>query len=502
LSARTTPRIGVHKVLVNAGAISLARLIAVACRVAYVVVAARVLGAEAYGALSVAFALALAFLPLTTLGLGPHLIAELSGDKSASPQLLSRTLSLTAVGTLLASGIAAVIGLATEEDAHLRLLIVVCALALLGRGLARWTDNVFVAYERPTYTLRQEATFRALEVSCAILVLLAGGDALTVAIVAATCWLVQARSGLRLVQTRVIDHPLRRDFTGAKGLVIAAIPLLVAQLCAQALLHYPVIFARHLFDDAQTIGNIALAMQALVVAGIAPGAVALMAMPALARSHARSDGRDGEFIELMLRAAFVATAALVILTMAIGPTLLPLIAGPQYTQAGDLLWLSMLITGPLALFLGTGSWLLAGRRYIYLAASGAAALFALILSTQLLVPFLGPASVFLATAVGFTIGTLARLIPILRTHPGVFDKHTLSACLTATATASGYVIWTWVGFPSLPGAVLAVSLLTIATLRFGLKSRERWMLMTRISATPACCDKPAKRPNAFRRRLG
>jgi len=476
LNSLRNPRTGVRKIVWNAGQIGLARFVTLACRAIYLVIAARMLGAEAYGSLGVAIAWTLSFLPLVTFGLGPYLIAELSSDKAASPRVLSQTLSLTAVGAVLAGITAAGVGIAFEPDALIRMLVIVCALAMMGRGIVRWSEHVFLAYERPSYTLRQETIFRSLELSIVALVLLAGGDALAVAAIGATCWLLEAASGIRLVRKRVARHPLRRDFSAVWMLLISAAPLLITQLCAQGLYHYPLVFARNLLGDRQAVGNVALAMQALIPVAMLPGALAQVAMPALVRSQGRGDGRDIDFIATVIRSTLIATAACVIGAAAVGPSLVPLVMGTQYALAGELLWLPMLMLAPLTLYFSSGTWLFAGRRYTYAAVSGCLAVLVLALSAQVLIPWLGPAGVFLAAATGHLSGTLARFIPLLITGTAAFGVQTRNAFLAATAAVGGYGLWAWAGWPVLPGCVLCLGLLSLATFRWCLKPGEQQFL--------------------------
>jgi O-antigen/teichoic acid export membrane protein len=470
----------------------LARLITQASRVVYIIVVARVLGAESYGSLNVALAWTLSFLPLATLGLGAYILAELSIDKASSRRVLAQTLSLTLLASLVTAIAAAWIGLAVESDPVARQLICLFSAAIMARGIVRWTEVVFLAYERPVYTLRQEATFRVLEVACVAVIVLAGGEASDVAAASLTCWWLQALAGLRVVRDKLIDHPLSLGLPTNGALLASVIPLLLIQLFSEGLLQYPIVLAHHLIRDAHVIGNVALAMQALFVVSLAPYILAHVARPALVRSRARADGRDRYFIEALCRVSVIGTSLLVVSAAALGPPLVSLLLGSQYAVAGQLLWLSMLVLWPLSVNVILGSWLLAARRYRFAAFSSSIALLVLLLSSTALIPWLGPTGVFIAAALGQVAGALTRLIALLAEQPGIFDHRTRDAFVIAVASALGYALWHLVGWPPLAGAVLALALLVAASLRRALTADERGLLFQSLAKT-ARLARPAKR---------
>jgi O-antigen/teichoic acid export membrane protein len=155
--------------------------------------------------------------------------------------------------------------------------------------------------------------------------------------------------------------------------------------------------------------------------------------------------------------------------------------GPQYALAGQLLWLSMLILGPLSVNVILGSWLLAGRRYHYAAFSSSIALLALLLASAALIPWLGPIGVFLAAALGHIAGALTRLMTLLAEQPRIFRNQTRNAFVIAVATGLGYALWQNVGLPPLGGAVLAFALLIVAALRWATTANERDLLLKALA---------------------
>lgn len=458
---------------------SLARLITVVCRAAYVIIVARALGAEYYGALSVALAWTLGFLPLTNFSLGAYLVAELSTTRKQSQTVLSQTLSLTAVGSALAAVAAGALGLLVEDDPLLEQLLLLFAVALLARGIVRWTDFVFIAYERAGFTLRQESIFRVLELSCVALVVLAGGTVMMIAVVAVVIWSLQALTGLYLVRFRLAHHPLRWDISAFRTLTLIAVPTLIAQLFSEGLLQYPVVLARHLIEDEHSVGNVALAMQALFLVSVVPWSLMQVALPALVRAQARGDGRDVVFVDSLFRGTALGTAALMIAAAAIGPALVPWLLGADYALAGELLWLSLLVVAPLALSVTAGAWLLAGRRYRYSAFCGGMAMLTLLTSAFVLIPRLGPAGVFLSAAMAHLVGALAKLLPMLKAHPSAFSPETRNALVIATATSLGYAMATWLGWPPLMSCFVALGILSITALRWSVSPAERAFLTPR-----------------------
>jgi O-antigen/teichoic acid export membrane protein len=313
------------------------------------------------------------------------------------------------------------------------------------------------------------------------LVLLAGAGATAVAVAGLTCWFLQSLAGLRLVRYNLVRYPLRPDFTGAGILLTSSIPLLIMQFFSEGLFQYPLVLARHLMRDTQTVGNIAVAMQALFMVSVLPWALAQVAMPALVRSQARHDGRAAAFVEVTCRMAGLATPVFAIAAVAVGPYVVPLILGEDYALAGELLWLSMLMTGPVVVFVAAGSWLLAARHYRFSAFSAGIAVLVLLVASLILIPELGPPGVFVAAAVALLVGATIRLLPLLRTAPQSFGVQTRNAFAVAAAASIAYGVWIWLDWPRLAGALVILLLLGMAAFLWCLKPNERRSILIAVT---------------------
>jgi len=82
----------------------------------------------------------------------------------------------------------------------MRYLLLVCSLALIGRALATWIEEVFIAYEATKYSFTLQSSVRFIEAVLGIIYVVTGGGALSLSIIHTVSWWLQALIGLALIK--------------------------------------------------------------------------------------------------------------------------------------------------------------------------------------------------------------------------------------------------------------------------------------------------------------
>jgi len=182
---------GLRRIVRHAGQLTGTRLVTYGTRALYLLILARLLGPELYGLLAYGHAWYVAFLPLGLLGTGlviVRLIAQRPEDQTA---LIGHSLALRMFSALISALLCVVIGYALQSEPKLQTLFSVFALALAGRALNLWCDDLFVAFEHPQYILLRESVMRPSELMLGVAVVLSGGGIVGVALVHALSLWVQ-----------------------------------------------------------------------------------------------------------------------------------------------------------------------------------------------------------------------------------------------------------------------------------------------------------------------
>ena len=195
---------GIRSILTNAAQLTLARLLTQTVRIVYVIVLARILGPEVYGLFAYAQSWYMAFLPVTMLGLGAIVSREVGRNRERGARTVRQVAFIRVLASILGAAACALIGWFVDLDPAARQLILVFALALVGRTLAVTAEEIFSAYERSYYILWQEAVFRPLEVVAGLTVLAFGGDIVHIAFIHAVVWWLQAARGWHLAHHNLV----------------------------------------------------------------------------------------------------------------------------------------------------------------------------------------------------------------------------------------------------------------------------------------------------------
>jgi O-antigen/teichoic acid export membrane protein len=327
----------------------------------YVVIIARVFGPKIYGMINYGIAWYLLFIPLTSLGMEIVLSRDVGRNRQQGGHTANLTLTLRIALIILATVLYFIISIIYETDPESRLIVSVFAFALIGRSLAWWT-SIYNAYEANQYSFRQQLIFRSLEVVLGLFVIFIWREALLVVIVHGFVWCLEAIYGLTIIRRHIFVLRISNDFAGLKSIFMQGFPLGITVLLMTLPAQGPLIFFRHVVSSGDTLGQLALAMQALFVLSSIPSALGSVSLPILSRSAEREDGKDRIYAETMIRSYLLLGCIIALTGTAFGPWLTIQIFGNRYVQAGALIGPVLWLTIPYAIRQALFGVLLAGRQ--------------------------------------------------------------------------------------------------------------------------------------------
>ena len=394
---------GIRSIAANAGYLFAARSISSVLRALYIIVLARTFGPELYGLLAYGQSWYGVFVPLTALGFATILSREAGHDQARSRILAAQIFALRGPLTLLAAILCAGIGWFANPDPIVRMLLYIFSLALIGRALATMAEDAFSAFEISKLTFRQEILFRPTEVGLGLAILAAGGGVLEIAGMHAAVQIVQGVRGLVLVH-RHLNLPIVPLVWPSMGRLLAkALFVGLAGLVSAWLLHGPLVLFAQLSTDKASVGQLALAIQALVLLCNLPWAISRSALPVLSRAKQRRDGSGIRYADAMLRVAFALAAGLGLAGIAIGPWLMVSVFGTEYGATGALLGYVLWLLLPLTAATALNPLLMVRERY---GAAGLSALFGalgMIVAVPVLSSSMGPAGAIAGAGAGLGI---------------------------------------------------------------------------------------------------
>lgn len=450
---------GLRSILRNTTYLASARAMAVAARTVYVAVIAGLLGPELYGLFNYGLSWYLLFVPLAILGLDFLLLREIGRARTGAPDVVPASLALRTLSSALVAVLCMGLGWCLESDPTARTLLVVFAVALVGRGLASWTNAVFKGHEASGFVLAQEVLFRLLEVLLGLALLAAGHGVLVLAMVHAGAWLAQGAAGLYLVR-RFLRPGLQADWSPQPMLALigAGLPFLVAAFLLGWLMQGPLVLYRQLEGTDAALGQLALALQVFVIIGSVVAELGLAAVPVLTRTSERQDGKTALFVQGALRAGWLLAAALAVGGITVGAPALTWLFGPEYASAGALLPWSVLLVGPYFWATGLRSVLAAHGWYWQIAGTMFAGALVFTIIFVPLVSCCDLAGVLYATGIGL-IGTVATQLLLLRGTDAVDPMGSMVLPCLVTLAALGT---TWALLPLHPVLALGGGLLALA----------------------------------------
>ena len=328
-------------------------------RFIYIIVLARYLGPDLYGLFSYGQTWYNAFIPLSMLGLGSILIREVGLNKNTGTVIANDIASIRVISILLTALICAITGWLSSDTSELSILMLIFSLALLGRAVSLWGNQMFQAYESTYLTLNQEKIFRTSEVVIGIIIAITTKSIILLALTHAFIWLVQGLRSIYLVQKNLQKITLIWHWQRMRILFIKGFPLGLSLILDGLLIQGAFIFYKLNGATNDMIGNLAIIVQAfLVISGIFL-AINQAVLPVISRAVDRKDSKDKIYIHVMIRIAFIFGTITGIFGISIGADVVHLMFGSKYFLAMDHLGLMLWTLIPFIIKQATNSNLIA-----------------------------------------------------------------------------------------------------------------------------------------------
>jgi O-antigen/teichoic acid export membrane protein len=469
---------GVTSIAKNASYLVGTNLLNYAMRFLYVIALTYFLGPELYGLINYGISWYLAFLSFTGFGIAAILSREIGRDKSCGSWIASLTLTFRSVAVIIAALSCGTLGWLFENRIDVRILLVLFSIALVGRSLSIWTQNIFTAYEASQYTFRLQAIFRSFEVIVGIAVLIIGYGATGVVIVHLLSWWLQGLSGLILVWRRIVAIRFNFSWQGLKYVLYQGIPLGLMVVMENWLLHGPLVLFRHFGVSDSSLGQLALSMQAFTIICSVPMAAGAASLPVLSRSVTRQDGKEILFTETIIRASFIFGAFAGITGIGAGPWLVNLIFGIRYLEAGYLLGISMWLLIPFSCAITISRvYVVKGEFYLPMIFSGVGALI-MTLIMPCLVAAWNASGALIATATGMVVWALGVIF--LSARSGLLDiRKTVFRPIVVIIFGLG-VFFLLKPVNNLVAVLSSWTALLCGTLSFGILTKDEWLLISRL----------------------
>jgi len=436
----------------------------------YAIILARFLGPEIYGLFNYGLSWYLAFLPISVLGLNVFLAREIGSRRPGYEKFADRTLALRGIASFVVALSCGLIGWLIETESVVRQLILIFSVALFGRGLALWTNSVFVAFEKSKYSFQQDALFRVLEIVTGVVLLLNGGGVIALALVHAIAWWLQGLRGVVLVRKHLLKVKADWDIQELKLLILTAIPFLFLNLSGAWLLQGPLVLYRHLSGMDANLGQLALAMQALFLLSGVPWAISQAVLPVLSRAVGRDDGKDKVFVEGMLRIGMIFGALAGLGGMALGPWFVPLIFGERYSHAGDLLGPAFWVMVPMIWASTLGQVVIARDQHKVAALCSLASVGVFILSFPILVGLSGTYGAIMAAGLGYMSRAIGYIAIVNKRDRLNLDRSLLRSVLSVGVSLAVY--FSLEPINELLALVIAAAALFVSVYLAGVLSQE------------------------------
>ena len=338
---------GIRSIARNAFYLMGSQWVNIIIRLCYVVFLARWLGPKLYGLFNYAMSWYMVMLPLAGLGLGVILGREIPQNPDRQSDILSGTFSLRIFSSVFCALLCALSGLLLEKNPEAKILLLVFSSALLGRSVAFWTANVFTAYEASHYTFIFHSIFRFVELLLSLTYIFFDGGVLGLSVIHSLSWWSQGIFGIFWIKKAFSPMHFRIRKKELKSYFRRGLVLGIFSVSSTFILQGPLVLYRYISGLGENLGQLALAMQALILLSTLPGYMTAGALPVLSRSVLRGDGKARFFTESMIRVTIIAGTALALSGLAIFPWLIERLFGPSYGDTGLLLGWTLWLLIPL-----------------------------------------------------------------------------------------------------------------------------------------------------------
>lgn len=328
---------GIRSIARNAFFLMGSHWVNIVIRLCYVVFLARWLGPELYGLFNYAMSWYMVMLPLAGLGLGIIMGRDIPRNPDRRFDVLSGTFSLRVISSFFCALLCALSGLLLEENPEARNLLLVFSSALMGRSIAFWASSAFTAFESSHYILLFHSSFRTAELLFSVTYILLGGGLLGLSLIHSLSWWAEAMFSLHWIKksfSAVTFRARKKELADyfRRGLLLG-----IFAVSSVFVLQGPLILYRYISGLGEHLGQLALAMQALILLASLPGYLTAGALPVLSRSILRGDGKARFFTESTIRVTIIAGTAMGLTGLAVLPWFVETIFGPSYGNAGNLL---------------------------------------------------------------------------------------------------------------------------------------------------------------------
>jgi len=429
---------GVASVALNASYLFAGRWLTIGVRFIYAIILTRYIGPELYGYLNYGISWYFAFFPLAALSLGALLSKEVGFDRKKGGRVVNQIFTLKLFTSLLASVLCGLIGLVIEEKATLRIILLVFSFSLMGRSLWVFAQSVFTAYEVSGYSLREYAIFRPLEVVFGLIVLACGGGVIGVACVHGISWWLQAMRGFILIHQRIT--PMRLDWTWRVlfRFFMIGLPLTLGNIFSSWVINGPLVMYRYIVQNDNHLGQLALAMQVIILLGNLTTIAFSASLPLISRSVSREDGKDIYFVDAMVRFGIILGILAEIAALGAGKWLVQVFFGSKFGEAGYLLRYVVWLLVPTMCINVIWNVYIARAKYVLLivsAGSGAAVFTA---TFAWFVKIMGTPGVIVSSGVGMIFTASILLFAVARFERLNVQRIILLPSLISTATLGIY----------------------------------------------------------------
>jgi O-antigen/teichoic acid export membrane protein len=181
-----------------------------------------------------------------------------------------------------------------------------------------------------------------------------------------------------------------------------------------------ILMYRHVGGMGADLGKLALALQALLIAGAITGEMITASLPVLARSVDRSDGKPGFYLAAVLSGGVLLSGSLVILALTVGPGLITAFIGKDYSETAALLPWTLALSAPCFWASALSNLIVAHDRYRTVTVINGLGAAIFTAAFMLLTPVFHLPGVILALAIGLLCVVAAQFVVLRRFYDFAF----------------------------------------------------------------------------------
>lgn len=343
---------GIASIARNGSALSFSQVGDALIRGVYALLIGGILGAAQYGIWSLVATVYMAVVTVISLGLESLLEAKAGVVGRPSNRLIQTSLAIRIASLTVVAAISVPAIFVFESNEALRIAFFLAVPALVARSLTMWARSILTARENAFGAMKIAVASRLGEVFLGIGMLLAGQDIYVLLALHSAIWIAEAGLTLRKAASHapILDIHLNRSEAKAVlldgllvGLTVSGIAILNAA---------PVLLGRLAGISLAGIGNLGIALQISALGIFFVQGFLSAAFPILNRAEQRGDKRVYRFAMVSFFLIGSASSAVAVLAYLFGTPALTFTLGQDYTVAGEILPLALIIGGVCAAPIG------------------------------------------------------------------------------------------------------------------------------------------------------